>query len=181
MNRTSISALTILFLSLFLPGRSFGQHVCSVEEIPLDVRNLLKQKFPGWAIVTVSDLRSDDQQIWRRAHPRACPGYTVGNFRDADHLSYAFNLFRKDREHTLETLFVIDSDEQGQKLRVLSEPTKVAYLSVTSKPPPGKYGSADGTKRITAPFSVISYEAIESGELLYYWSNGRYHSVLTSD
>jgi hypothetical protein len=181
MTRSDVP-ITVAFLLLsVLPLSTAGQDPCSIEETPARVRELLKEKFPSWKIVTSRQLTPDDQKIWKKTNPNKCPGYMAGNFQSTDRLSYAFNLFRQDQKRLSEVLVVIDSDGEDYKLHVLSKPQEAAILGVITKQPAGIYTSFDETKRIKTTFPVISYEQLEDGQLIYYWANGRYHSIQTSD
>jgi hypothetical protein len=181
MFRRGVGIMAAFMLVSLLPVRTAGQDPCSTEQTPTGVRTLLKQKFPGWALVTLLDLRLDDQKIWKKTNPNMCPGYVAGNFQSIDRLSYAFNLFRKDHGKFFEVLLVIDPEGEDYRLHVLSKPQEAAILGVVTRHPPGVYTDSYETRRIKAEFNVISYEQLEAGQLVYYWVNGRYHSILTSD
>ncbi|MFI5176449.1 MAG: hypothetical protein ACHQKY_16440 [Terriglobia bacterium] len=65
-------------------------------------------------------------------------------------------------------------------MHILSAAQNVAYLSVVHRTPPGNYSGAEGGA-IKIRNDSISYEAIEAGSIAYYFINGRYHALQTSE
>ena len=47
--------------------------------------------------------------------------------------------------------------------------------------PAGNYEEAMGPKKVQIDLDGISYEVMEKGAILYYWKNGRFHELATSD
>ncbi|MFI5091921.1 MAG: hypothetical protein ACHQIK_00605 [Candidatus Acidiferrales bacterium] len=47
--------------------------------------------------------------------------------------------------------------------------------------PPGHYEEAQGPHKVQTDLDGILYEVLEKGTLLYYWKNGRYQELATSD
>ncbi len=173
------TALVILTL-LALTTRAIAQSgACTSEALPGQVRSLLKRKYPGWKIVQSSDLRAEDQQLWRRSHDGECPGLVIGKFESDVEDSYAITLFRKSAQ--LEQLLVVVTPRHlAAKVHLLSVPSPVAYLSVISKWPPGTYPDVD-KHQVRIRREAISFEAIEAGATLYYYRDGSYHSAATSE
>jgi hypothetical protein len=179
--RAGLAATIAIFFCTFLPACAAAQDTCSLDQIPANVRSRMTQRFPGWKIVSLQDLRADDQNIWRTSHPKECPGYATGHFSSAEQLSYAFNLFRDNGKQLFAVLLVIDAAGPDYKIHVLSKPQVVAFMSVVYSQPPGRLTDFAGTRQLTTSLSVIAYETLEAGQLVYFWSNGRYHSIQTSD
>jgi hypothetical protein len=63
---------------------------------------------------------------------------------------------------------------------VLSQPQGVAYLSVIHKLPPGTYDDGEGGK-VRVKQDAIAYEAIEAGAIMYYFEQGKFRSLQTSE
>lgn len=151
--------------------------------VPVDT--LLKAKFPEWRPKQLSDMGADDQQLWLNGpNGRDSPGITIGHFEFPDELSYAVLLVRK------------SDPSGGYKLLVFSKgPTKDAFTwklldhaegqtcscLVISKTEPGKYSDWENTKSIRLKLDGIQVEWMEKGAVLYFWSEGRYHKIQTSD
>ncbi len=156
-----------------------AEQVCNQDAVPAPIRSLVQEKYPGWRIVQVSDLRSDDQSLWRKAHHGQCPGLFAGHFESGVAESYAITLFRK-APKLRQLLIVATMEDSVPKLHVLSRAQDVAFLSVISKLPPGSYFDAEG-KRLKIGRESISYEAIEAGAVMYFFRNGTYVSVQSSE
>src|ERR1700730_7449412 len=65
------------------------QKPCDSENLPPAIGDLLRKDFPGWRQKQISDLQTDDQQLWIQAHGKACPGSIVGHFEKSDSDAYA--------------------------------------------------------------------------------------------
>lgn len=155
------------------------EHSCNIDALPPSVRALVEEKYPGWRLVEGSDLRSDDWSLWKKMHDGRCPGLAVGHYENHNDNSYAITLFKK-QPKLRQLLVVITPGASAPKLHELSRPQDVAYLSVVSKLPPGSYSDGEG-KPLRLRKESISYEAIEAGAIMYYYSQGRYKSVQSSE
>ncbi len=167
------------FVLLMLAGSCFAASPTCAAKLPKSVIEVIQKRWPGWTIVDVMDLRSDNQTLWKKAHGTCCPGVVVGHF-EGNSTSYAVTLFRGKK--TLDqVLLVIKPEAQGEpRVFVLSAPQTVAYLSVIHKVPPGTYDDVEGgTVRIRR--DAIEYEAIEAGSVTYYFEGGRFRSLQTSE
>jgi hypothetical protein len=151
---------------------------CSYDALPTSVRALVEEKYPGWRLVQLSDLRSDDQTLWKKSHGRECPGLAVGHYENDSENSFAVTLFQ--RSPKLRQLLAVITGLPMPKLHVLSQPQEVAYLSVVSKLPPGSYADAEG-KPLKVRRESISYEAIEAGAIMYYYRDGGYVPVQSNE
>lgn len=181
MIRVDSRTLSLSLLLLILPSVALGNNRCTTEDLPQGAKELVEHDFPNWTIVTLRDLRPDDQKAWLRDYPGECPGIVAGNYEPAERLSYAITLLRRERRKLYQVLLVLSPVKDGYQLRVLSKPYENTGAMIVSKLPPGTYSNSDRSARIRAKFSVISYEAFGVGSIVYYWANGRYHSIQTSE
>ena len=182
---------TSLILSLSLAAlctRSNAADPCDLSVLPQEIRTNLEKNYPDWQPERLEQLYVDDRQFWTEAHLRDCPGIAIGHFESKAELSYAFLLVSKP-----------DRKKPGLRILVFSRTSPsapyVAHLiskwdtgtfyegsnQVIARVPPGHYEEAVGPKRIQTELDGISYEVIEKGAILYYWKNGRYHELVTSD
>jgi hypothetical protein len=156
-----------------------SEQACGEEALLAPIRSLVQEKYPNWRIVQVPNLRSADQALWRKSHHTQCPGLVSGHFESDTAESYAITLFRKDQK-LRQVLIVVTMEGSAPRLHVLSPVQEVAFLSVISKLPPGRYPDAEGK-----PFKIgkesISYEAIEAGAVMYFYRNGVYQSLQSSE
>ena len=174
--RCSVAFLLLLALGSLAHSQ---EQSCNIDTLPSWARSAVGKKYPGWRLVQVSDLRSDDQTMWERTHRGKCPGLIVGHFENESDSAYAITLFQK-TPRLRQLLAVIMAGPLTPKFRILSRPQEVAYLSVVSKLPPGRYSDAAG-KPLRIRHESISYEAIEAGEIIYYYGDGIYRAVQSSE
>jgi Transposase IS116/IS110/IS902 family len=66
-----------LWILLVLIAPAFGVPRCISSSLPKDIQSHLQKEHPGWAIVTASDLREDDQALWGKGG-RGCAGIVSG-------------------------------------------------------------------------------------------------------
>src|SRR5215472_4618198 len=92
--RLCCSVIVLLALAEGLAAHAQEQS-CEFGALSATVRATLQDKYPGWKIVELSDLRSDDQTLWKKAHPGQCPGLAVGHFENDNEKSYAITLFKR--------------------------------------------------------------------------------------
>jgi hypothetical protein len=172
---------------LVIVPASSGQlkNTCRTSSLPSGAKALLDSKYAGWRAKDVSDLGADDKELWLKAHPKDCPGIAIGHFEEPERLSYAVLLVPKSEL------------KQGYKIIVLRElPTGNAYAAtvldqvdseyssdglVISKVPPGKYSDFEDTASVRVKLDAVNVEWIEKGAVLYYWANGKYRTIQTSD
>jgi hypothetical protein len=160
---------------------AYARDPCSIEDAPPGVRQLLQENYSSWRVVMIRDLLAEDQQIWREHYPGKCPGYAAAHLSDAVRLSYAFNLIRKTRKAVYQAMIVIDPEEDGYKVHVLLKPFSIGRPSVMSIHPPGLVTSSVDGRSVRSKYSVITFEALESWAIVYYWSKGRYREIQISD
>lgn len=148
--------------------------------LPPKLGAALHEKYPDMKIVQLQDLLADDQQIMKDAHLAECPGVARGNF-DGRGFSYAVTLFSQSPE--LRQMLVVIGPENPKKaprLSVLNDPTLVARLAIIRRLPPGTLESVDG-KRVAAKYDGVAYETLEAAVAVYYFSDGKFLDVVTSD
>jgi hypothetical protein len=173
--------LSAIILLVVPSSQAYASGGCDGTGLPLGVQQVIQQRFPGWGIVTIKDLDPDSQKIWLEAHPKECPGFAVGNLDGSGATSCAVSLWQHRDAARFGMLLILTKEKAAYKLHIVAKAEKVGTLSVVSTLPPGNYSSADGTSHVRANFPVILYEALEVGALIYYWDNGRYNSLLTSE
>ncbi|MFC4763353.1 hypothetical protein [Dyella koreensis] len=165
------SFIVLLLCSSMVPLRA------STPCLPDNVRSKLSIKFPGWHVVELKDLREEDQDLLREHSGSDCPGVAAGNFDGRRQKSYAVTLFKN--EVGLKQMLIVihpETDESKKAITVLDEPKDVSYLSVVWRVDPGVNSDVNG-KKFKISQDSISYEAIEAGSILYYFSKGGYQHI----
>lgn len=147
--------------------------------LPRPVQAALGNKWSGWRLLQLSDLRSDDQTLWRE-HPlngKHCPGMNQGKF-DGLRIGFVFTLINGSQE---QVVMVATPTGDGFALTVLSKPTKVPYFCVVNVFPPGKYEDFYTRRATQIRGYSAAVETIEAGIMLFYFERGRWKSLLISD
>jgi hypothetical protein len=174
-NSTGLSVVAILLCVAAIPALATPRQ-CALPEL---VRAALGEKWRGWRLLQLSDLRSDDQKLWRE-HPvnaKHCPGLTQGKF-DGEHTSFLFTLVRNSDE---QVVMIATPDEKLYKITVLVPATKVPYFSVVNVFPPDKYKDFYSGKQVQIRTASAAVEAIEHSITLFYMNEGKWKSLLISD
>jgi hypothetical protein len=191
-NARSFAAIrSTMVLALVLTGFGAQARVanpCDVSILPKEIQTTLNRTYADWQPEKFENLYEDDRHFWTEAHPDDCPGIAIGHFESKTELSYALLLISKP-----------DRKRPGLRILVFSHPAPTApYVAhviskwdtgtfhdgsdqVIATVPPGRYEEVMGPKKVQSDLDSISYEVMEKGSILYYWKNGRYHELTTSD
>jgi hypothetical protein len=156
---------------------------CGEVALPAPINDVLKAKFPQWRPKQTSDLGSDDQQLWLKAHEKECPGIAIGHFESAGELSYAILLVPQSEPTSGYKIVVFSKGPTGDAYswKLLDHAEGQSDGLVISKAEPGKYSDFERMKTIQTKLDGVYVEWIEKGAILYHWSAGRYHKLRVSD
>ena len=184
MHRFSLSLLAVMVLASCLLAQPQGR--CGTNALPPDVSQLIASKFPNWRIKLPSDLVAYDQELWAKAHPRECPGIAIGHFDAPERTAYGVLLVPKSGAETGFKIVVLSKSAATDmySVRLLNHAERQAGSSsglVISRVPPGKYAGFDETQSARLKLDGIEGEWIEKSSILYFWKNGRYRELQTSD
>ena len=162
------------------------QNICEADALPSEAKSFVSKTFPGWRLKLTSDLVDYDQKVWAEEHPKECPGITIGHFEASDQTAYGLLLIPKSGPKTGYKIVVVSRSTTADhySLMVLDhaegQPGADSGL-VISKVPPGKYSGFDTTQSVQLGLDGLEAEWIEKSSVLYFWKNGRYHTLQTSD
>jgi|GEM_PF-1102657 hypothetical protein len=180
-------AISALLLGV-LPLTSRAADSCDLSVLPKEVRTELDKNYSDWQPERLEHLYDDDRELWIKAHPTDCPGIAIGHFESKSELAYAILLISKP-----------DRKRPGFRLVVFSRngPSApyVAHLAtkwhiglyyqgsdeVIATVPRGQYGEAISPKKAHTDLDSILCETLEKGASLFYWKNGRYRELITSE
>lgn len=163
--------------------RAQTSNPCADTNLPSPVVDLIRMKFSGWRPRQFSDLGSEDQQLWVKAHSNDCPGTAVGHFEGQDRLSYAVLLVPQSNPTGGYKLLVFNRTPSGDTYvwKLLDHANATYSGLVIETAPPGKYSDYEDARiSVTTKLDGFYLEWIEKGALLYYWSAGRYKTVRVS-
>jgi hypothetical protein len=181
-----VSVVAVLCLGVCTQSKAANP--CDGSVLPKEIQVKLEKNYPDWQPEKLEQLYKDDRHFWTEGHADDCPGIAIGHFESKAELSYALLLVSKP-----------DRKRPGLRILVFSRvgPSAEYVTHVISKydtgnfyegsdqviatVPPSHYEEAQGPKKVDIDLDGISYEVIEKGAILYYWRNGRYHELVTSD
>ena len=155
---------------------------CAGTKLPAGVEQLLKQKYPDWRPKTVSDLEAYDHELWLSTNPHSCPGLAIGHFEQPNQLAYAILLVpNSGPSGGYKIIIAVNSEDPNNYVVRLLDHGKFASGLVILKERPGKYKGFDETRSIALKLDGLNVEWLEKSSVLYYYSNGKYHQLQTSD
>jgi hypothetical protein len=179
--------LLVYVVILVIVPASFGQlkNSCRASSLPSGAKALLDGKYADWRPKDVSDLGPDDKELWLKANPKDCPGIAIGHFEEPDRVSYAVLLVPKSElKHAYKIIVLRELPTgNGYAARLLDQADGEYSSSglVISRVPPGKYSDFEGTASVSVKVDAVNVEWIEKAAVLYYWANGKYHTIQISD
>jgi hypothetical protein len=171
-----MTAVSLFLLTQFAAGAN-----SCISELPPEAHTLLTTHFKNWKVVTVDDLRPEDQILWHKKFDNRCPGVTSGHFGPASETSYAVTLIRRREKRLYQTLLLLQRTDKRYSTVTLSPAQPVYFASVINSLPAAEYSSWDHSKRVQTKFDLILYEAIEAGALAYYWDSNQFKKLQISD
>ena len=180
----SVAATSVLFSFLVLPAQVTAQSPTPCEKaLAPTVQSYIEHQFPEWRPKVLSDLEGYDRQLWQETHRKECPGIAVGHFEHAEQLSYALLLVPRSTAKSGYKFVVITSAPEHTYRSEILDHNDAADASgmVISKAPPGKYSDFEQTKTVQLKLDSISVDWLEKSSVLYYWSEGHFLSIDTSD
>ena len=179
-----VTATSILFFCLPVPAQVSAQSAGPCEKaLPTAVQSYIEHQFPEWRPKTLSDLEGDDRQLWQESHKKECPGIAVGHFENSEQISYALLLVPRSTAKSGYKFVVTTSAPENTYHSESLDHNDAADASgmVISKAPPGKYSDFEQTKTVQLKLDSISLDWLEKSSVLYYWSEGHFLSIDTSD
>ena len=175
---------TLLFTFLVLTAQVGAQSPGPCEKaLPPAVQSYVEHQFPEWRAKALADLEGYDRQLWRETHKKECPGIAVGYFENSEQLSYALLLVpRSTAKSGYKFVVITSAPENTYHSEILDHnDSQGASGMVISKSPPGKYSDSEQTKTVQLKLDSISLDWLEKSSMLYYWSDGHFLTIDTSD
>jgi hypothetical protein len=175
--------MLLTIVSLFMLSYASAQttEICSLTRLPSAASELLKTKFPLWRAKQISDLEAYDRQLWIEEHPKECPGIAIGHFESSEQLAYAVLLLPKKESTGGYKIVVLSELGSVYSAKILDQAQGQGADMAISAAAPGQYSDFEDTKRAKVTVDGIYVEWIEKAAVLYYWSDGQYHKLQTSD
>lgn len=193
-NLLNASRFILIALILVLAGsgtRSLAADPCDISSLPREVQTKLAADYADWQPQKLKSLDDYSRAYWTKTHPEECPGISIGHFESKTELSYALFLVVKPGSKQQGASIVVFSRMQSSGAFVPHVVHKwetgnsLAFPDlVISKVPPGQYegyAESDEVPKVSILLDSLLYEAIGKASSLYYWKNGRYQQLVTSD
>ena len=173
-----------LLLTLPLPAQK-KPDPCAMSNLPSGVQDLVKSRFPDLRPKRFSDLGEDDQKLWSTSsNSHYCPGIAIGSFEEPSQREYAILLIPKAGPENRYIVVVLAPSKSSTKYHASSLDHGASTPNsglVISRVPPGNQEGFDESKAVKLELDGINVEWLEKSSVLYYYSNGRYHHLQTSD
>lgn len=178
--------LSLLLMAFCAPSNAADP--CHLSVLPKEIQAKLQKDYPDWQPERIENLYEDDRQLWTNTHPHDCPGIAIGHFESKTDVSYALLLVSKPGQKRPGLRIVVFSRTGAFSPYVshlISKYDSGTFYEgsdqVIATASAGHYEEAMGPKKIEIDLDGIWYEVMEKGAILYYWKNGRYHQLVTSD
>ncbi len=166
--------LAVAFVGLM--GTASAADPC--EALSDAARSYLKAN-PNWTVLRLADLYADDRSLWSQYHKGICPGFAEVDFEGNGRKWTALALMRHGDKEDLERIILVRSGESGLQIHTI-DPDFVAYCVIWKRPPETVQEWDTGKKTRIENESLI-VERLESATQQYYWENGEFRYVQTSD
>lgn len=140
---------------------AFAQANPCVPNLPSEGTQLLESAYPGYRMLQLSDLNSDDQEIWRNTYRDACPGLVEGAFKGKKG-AYAVLLVPIKPDGETRAVLLEPNESGGMTQEQIFAERRVGNLPVVRRSDPGVYEDLEKRTRIAAPNDVVLIEHLES-------------------
>jgi len=130
--------------------------------LPPEALNLLASSYPGYRVLQLGDLNSDDQTIWKNSYGDACPGVVEGFFTGPSKAYAVLLVPDKQNQGEIKAVLVEAAPDGGMThRRIFSEPSQ-PNLPVIRKSKPGVYEDAETHAKVRTSNDVVLIEHLES-------------------
>lgn len=154
---------------------------CNTNFIPGSILSLMKYSFVKWRIKNERDFDDSHRASWIKTKPGLCPGIAKGHFVNSQTEDYAILLVSKD--HKKQSYKVVVFSPKGGKINSYLVESGQHFMEriAVSRIPPGTYSGTEDSPTVELKMDGIVVEAIEAGSMIYYWSNGSFKNIITSE
>ena len=160
-----------LFVGFMASSNAFAE----CDNVPAKVAAYVATR-PGWHVIHLADLGSDDQALWSRYRGDACPGFARADLQGKGRWSYGLSLSKGSDTQSI----ILYDDGNTMREKVLPADAGVVR-HVVHAAPPGPTSRFGIPKHIDIPHESLVFEVLESSAVQYYWRNGRLVDITISD
>jgi hypothetical protein len=177
--------MRILIFGLVLAALAGSPAFAQCENLPADAQNYLKAH-PGWRVLEIKDIDDpDDQKAWMKKRPGLCPGLATVDVDGSHRMSHALALLGTVGGKAQEQVVLLWHEGKPQPAQTLVDPFSVGPHvgphMVIWRLAPGVYEEWDTHKKTRIAHDSVGFEAFEASVRLFYFSKGKFHTLITSD
>jgi hypothetical protein len=178
--RVRISAVG-LFLFVFVRVAGGATPPSDACNLPQDLEREIADKYPGTAVVNLSDLGDDDKRFFQKDHGDACPGLVKVDFYGDGEPASAMLLTKRGAANVPTKLILAHRAGERWRLVLLGTGGPSPYAPAIWSQPPGEYRDVHGRKTIQATHPVIVLCKYESWAIVYAWIDKHVAKVWIAD
>jgi hypothetical protein len=171
-------SVTLFFLFVLLRAAAAGP-ASGACGLPADLEHEITSKYPGRALVTLSDLADYDKQLFQESHGNECPGLVKVDFYGDGKPTLALALTTRNAAKGETELVLAHQVGASWNMDILE--TADGPVPVVWSQGPGEYTDVYGEKKIHATKPVIVFCGYESWAILYAWTNGKVGKIWLAD
>lgn len=149
-------------------------------DLPEAASTFLKAN-PDWAVIRTDDLQASDRLQWLRQHRGYCPGAALVDLDGSSRPFTALGLIRKNADQSEEKVVLVRQAPTGLEVRVLVPAERITNPLVLYRLPPSTTKEWDSDKPVTIVHESLGVAWLEASSRQYYWENGAFRCVPTSD
>ncbi len=157
-----------------------GRDTCKGFIVPKPVAHALSHAVPEWEVIDLSQLSEKHQDLWRKRHSQVCPGIAEGKFTPKAMKSFAVLLSKQQDGEPYLQVVLLTPAVRGYDMLQVTPPSGAEGDNVLTTAQPGRYRGVDG-KTVDIRLNGIILEQLESGSVLFYWRNEKFHSLILSE
>ncbi len=167
---------SIVLFVVLISSSAIAQPKC--DELTESQIGYVHSHYPGYRILSMSDLSQDDQTIWNKSKRASeCPAIAKGRFTGQNHGDVAIALLKGNGIHLSEKIILLTDGKSGYSSRSVWA-DKGIY--VIYRLPPGKYEDMNGKKR-TYRLDSVGIEVLESTSLIANLEHNKLEVLRTTD
>jgi hypothetical protein len=173
---TCIISVCLLFFEQAVAAAPADGH-CS---LPAGLSDELSRKYVAPRVVDLTDLSSDDRELFRKDHDNACPGLTEVDFYGDENPTWALVAIVGEGSKRDAALIVAHKVDRKWQTSLLDTANHSA--AVVRPEAPGEYLDVYGEKTIRAKHPVIIFSGYNSSwAVLYAWAGKRVRKIWLRD
>jgi hypothetical protein len=147
--------------------------------LPDGLSPVIASKYPNAHVVSMSDLKQDDQKLFQKEHGSSCPGLTHVDFYGDGKPTLALVLLRTNGAKQAQLVVAHQVENEWQTRLV--DTADASPVPVVWSEKPGKYDDVYGQKTLNANRPTVVLCGYESWAILYAWTGKQVEKIWISD